>query len=251
MSNGIYVALSANVAIEKNLEVTSHNLSNVDTAGFKKSKAVFSEYVHKYSEPEIDEKMEEFGVPKDKSFVELSDVFTDFKMGHLKETGNSLDLAISGDAFFMVSKDDQQFLQRSGTFTVNNSGQITAYDGAFLLNRDGAPITVDPKTPVHINEAGEIYQNNQLVTSLKLSTVDDKRWLEKMGDNRYVKSAEGGTQNDAKADVLQGYLEAANVNMVAEMVEMIKIQRHYETAAKAIKAYDNMDSNAIKVGTVG
>jgi len=81
MSNGIYVALSGSVAIEKNMEVTSNNLANASTTGFKKDKAIFKEYLHKYRNSEIEPQMEENGAIQDKTFTELFDVFTDFSGG--------------------------------------------------------------------------------------------------------------------------------------------------------------------------
>lgn len=250
MTNGIYVALSGNVAVEKNMNVVSNNLANADTTGFKKDRTVFSEYVHKYRLGEIDEKMIENGTLQDKSFTDVDDVFTDFSLGSFKETGNPLDLALSGDAFFKVQKGEEIQLQRAGQFVINSDGQITAQDGALLLNSDGIPIAVDPEKTVNINEKGDVYQEDQLIGTIWLATADNKTWMEKISDTRYRITGDGN-EIPGKGEVYQGFLERSNINPVAEMVEMIKVNRHYEAASKAVKAYQSMDEKAInKVGSV-
>ncbi len=251
MSNGIYVALSANVAAEKNMDVVSNNLANATTVGFKKEKSIFYNYVHKYKDTEIPEKMKIQGTPQDKNFVDLDDTYTDFQMGSLKNTGNPLDFAISGDGFFKVEKDGTQFFQRQGVFMRGTDGTLICQDGASVLDINGAPIILQPDKEVHVTEKGEIFQGEVAVATIGMSTVDNKSWLEKRGDTRYVLTGQGAEIPSEEAMIHQGFLESANVNAVAEMVEMIKANRHYEAAAKAIKTYQNMDDKAInKVGVV-
>jgi len=161
------------------------------------------------------------------------------------------DIAIAGDAFFKVEKGEDVFFQRDGKFRLDSDGGVTTYDGAALLDSGGAPIVVTPEIPVHINEAGELYQGDEKIADIALMTVDDKRWLEKVGDSRYKLTENGGEEIPGERSVIQGYLETSNVNVVAEMVEMIKVERHYEAASKAIKAYEQMDEKAIsKAGNI-
>ncbi len=252
MSNGIYVALSGNVAIEKNLEVVSNNLANASTSGFKKEKSVFSEYIHKYKQSDIPEKMEEYYTQQDKSFTELSDTYNDHSQGSFRQTDNPLDLAIEGSGFFKVKKGEELFLQRSGEFTVDNEGYITDADGAYLLNENQEPIIVDRNAGVNIREDGMIVQGEDEVGRIALFDVNDTRWLTNKYGTRYTLDENSGVESTAQnSRIHQGYLESSNVNIVAEMTEMIKLQRHYETASKAIKAYQTLDEKAVnKVGVM-
>jgi flagellar basal-body rod protein FlgG len=252
MSNGIYVAASASIAAEKNLATVSNNLANVNTAGFKKDKSVFAEYLTQYKNDVVNEKMEENGVLQDKHFVSVDDTFTDFSNGSLKKTGNPLDLAISGDAFFKVKFNNQIFLQRSGDFAVSSDGRIVAKDGADVLDVSGNVIVVDPQFAVHIDENGGVWQNKQKIADLKLVSCDDKRWLQKVDKTRFVIASKGKEIDASNFSIHQGFLEQSNVNAIAEMVEMIKLNRHFDTASKAIHSYQDMDNAAInKVGRIG
>ena len=158
MSNGIYVPLSASIASEKNMDVTANNLANASTAGFKRGRSVFKDYVHNYEKLEIDDKMVENGAPQDKSFVMVDEVYNDYSVGNLKETGNPLDLAITGDAFFKVRKGGETFFQRAGNFMVSNTAFYIVLVGGLMLvagyvllylnskDADVAGITTDAKT---------------------------------------------------------------------------------------------------------
>lgn len=250
MSNGIYVALSGSVAIEKNLEVVSNNLANASTSGFKKEKSVFSEYIHQYKQKDIPEKMKEYSTPQDKSFSELSDTYNDHSQGSFKKTDNPLDLAIEGSGFFKVKKDNDLFLQRSGAFTVDSEGYITDADGAYLLNESQDPVMVDRNYGVNIREDGMVVQGEDEIDKIALFDVNDTKWLTNKYGTRYTLDEKSGVESLAENSKMhQGFLESSNVNIVAEMTEMIKLQRHYDTAAKAIKAYQTLDEKA--TNTVG
>lgn len=251
MTDGIYISASAAVAIEKNMASVANNLANANTAGYRKDSAIFTKYIHQYRNSEIPEMMVKNGAPQDKSFTMIDDTYIDFRVGALKETGNVLDTAIIGDGFFKVKKNDEVYFQRSGKFTMNSAGILTGEDGATVLDKKGGQITLDPQKSLHINESGEIFQDQKRVAQLAVSTVDNKAWLEKAGDTRFKLTGDGKEIPAVGIEVRQGVIEGSNVNPLAEMVEMINVNRHYDTAAKAIKSYQDMDDKAInKVGTV-
>ncbi len=252
MSNGIYVAASASIAAEKNLATVANNLANVNTAGFKKDRSVFAEFLADYKNDVVNEKMDENGVIQDKHFVSVDDTFTDFSNGSLKKTSNPLDLAISGDAFFKVRNQTGTFLQRGGNFAISSDGHIVAKDGSDLLDVSEKPVVVDPQFSIHIDEKGGVWQNKQKIADLKFVSCDDKRWLQKVDKTRFVVAGKGKEIDASDFSVHQGFIEQSNVNAVAEMVEMIKLNRHFDTASKAIHSYQDMDNAAInKVGRIG
>ncbi len=243
MSNGIYVGASSHVALEKQLETVSSNLANADTTGFKKNRTIFSEYLHQYSKNEISEKMRKSATPQDKHFVEINEVTTDFSQGGIQKTENPLDLAVSGDGFFTVREAGEELLQRSGRFTLDSEGVIVAEDGAELLDENGNTIAVDPNFDINITSDGAVLQNNAEIAKIEMKTVNDKGWLEKTHKTRY-KIHENADVVPAEVNIMQGYLEKSNVNPIEEMVKMIKVHRHYDVAAKAVKSYEEMDSKA-------
>lgn len=243
MSNGIYVGASAHVALEKQLETVSNNLANADTSGFKKNRTIFSEYMHKYSKNKIPEKMLKSATPQDKHFVDINEVITDFSQGGLKKTENPLDIAISGDGFFTVREAGEELLQRSGRFTLDSEGVIVAEDGAELLDENGNTVAVNPNFDINITGDGAVFQNNAEIAKIDIKTVNDKGWLEKTHKTRY-RIHENADVIPAEVSVMQGFLEQSNVNVIDEMVRMIKVNRHYDIAAKAVKSYEEMDSKA-------
>ncbi len=250
MTNGIYTALSANVAAERDMARVSNNLANADTTGFKRDKALFAEYVHRYRNDEIPEMMDDYGAIQDKHFVDVDGIYTDWAQGSLAETHNPLDIALSGEGFFKVRVGEEDLYQRGGSLRISDGGMLVGHDGSPVLDNVGNTILLDPEREVHINEGGVIYQGEEEVATLGLYDVDNRNWLMKVSDTRY-RLEEDGNEVPFEGAVHQGFLESSNVNIVEEMTNMIAVQRHYEAASKAIKAYQTMDDKAVnKVGNI-
>jgi flagellar basal-body rod protein FlgG len=171
-------------------------------------------------------------------------------------------LALGGNGFFAISYTNKQGetsikYTRDGAFTVDNDGYLRTSDGDYVLNRNGALnsdnaaanyVRVDPDQSFTVDTQGYIFQNNQLVGQIGVVDFADYNYISKYGENLYD-IVDGGQVIASDASVEQGCLEASNVNVVDEMVELITISRAYEAGQKVIQTEDSTLDKA--VNTVG
>ncbi len=242
---GLYTAASAMLAQKQNMKVITNNLTNADTDGYKRQGVVqstFSEMLITKITRGNSEPIGRLGTG-----VSLHDSYTDFSAGGYEFTDNKLDLALKGRGFFVVETPQGRRYTRNGNFTLNSKGEIVTQEGNFLLNTEGRHIQTLPDRELNIDGYGNLHFED--LTGGRIQVVDftDYNILAKEGDNNY-RLKEGINENDylQNADncqVVEGYLENSNVNIVEEMVKMIEATRAYETNQKMIQ---NMDSTLDK-----
>ncbi len=255
---GLYTALSGAMAQNLKLETTSNNLANVNTPGFKKDQQVFREYLTAYEKspqviqvPKVEASIESFYDMQggDKSYVDPIGTFTDFTQGSLKQTGNSLDVAIEGEGFFEVITPKGLRLTRSGSFSVDGLGQLVTKDGYPILKKaePGVPpeeriLKLNRTLPLAISNNGELVQDNESIGKLSVIEVSNKNGLQKEGQSLYSFRPNQVTQINpmANPNLHQGAIETSNVNVVQEMTDMIAATRLFETTQKALQAYDGI-----------
>lgn len=218
------------------LRIISHNLANVGTVGFKRELAV--------SRP-FDEQMTEAGVSAETTAPLTTSVtsYVDRSPGTLTHTGNPLDLAIEGNAYFVIDTGQQEAYTRQGTFRLDADGQLVTVSGQPVMTTAG-DIRLTSPTPV-IDTQGNIRDNGSIVGQLKLVTVPDPQSLQEVGNGLYIAANSAATGSADTARVRQGYTEAANVVTMNEMIRMIETVRHFETSQKLLQGYDAMLDRAI------
>ncbi len=208
--------------LEQN-DVVANNLANINTMGFKKD-LLFFDLVN--------------GDAKKPARSQLS---TDFSQGTLKETDNPLDFALSGKGFFTVETPDGPAFTRDGHFKLDGDGILRTQQGFPVLGESGQIILtgddVNPKD-ITVTENGEIYLGNEYVDRLLIQDVDDRGTLKKVGANLFVLNDDAQVQSLEKPDVHQGFLEGANVNPAEEMIQLIEIQRKFESMQRMVRAWD-------------
>ena len=126
---------------------------------------------------------------------------------------------------------------RDGSFTLTKEGYLVTKDGDFVQGTRG-DIRLDPLEETSIDDMGNIYQNGQLVATILITDFEDYNYLEHYGEN-YYQPVDGAQEAEPDALLLSGYLEASNVQVVSEMVDMIAISRAYETNQKIVQTYDS------------
>lgn len=261
MSKGIFTAVSGAIAQTAKLDTIANNLANVNTPAFKRDSQLFREYLTSYEKepgtitvPRVPASIESFYDMQggDKSYVDLNGTFTDFSQGAIKQTGNPLDVALEGDGLIEVATPNGVQLTRVGSFTLDGEGRLVTKQGYPVLT-EGAPAQ-DPATrvirltnsSVSINQAGEIFQDNQNIGKISVVSVGNKDALQKVGQSLYMfrdnLDPELAVGNNTKFH--QGYLEGSNVNAIREMTDMIATTRVFESTQKAIQAYDQMAGKA-------
>jgi len=253
MNRAMHAAATGMNAQQLYIDTIANNLANVNTTGYKRSKVEFQDLLYETIRPAGAvttvgvETPVQLQVGCGTRPVATPRIFT---QGDLTNTGNALDLAIQGDGFFQILRPDGVTVYtRDGSFKVSADGKIVTAAGyvvqpeitlpaetqSVLVGRDGT-ITV---TVAGSNEPYEVGQ-------LELVRFINPAGLKSIGDNLYemtVASGEpipGTPQSEGFGEVLQGYLEASNVEVVEEMVNMIVAQRAYEINSKAIRTADDM-----------
>ena len=246
MLRGLYTAYTGMLNEQYRMDIMSNNLANADTTGFKKEGSTSQAYADVMA-VKIKDVSENPNTPKrlgNMSLgVKIGETFTDFSQGSLRDTGNTYDIAIGGDGFFNLEFTSKSGVTstkytRDGGFTVTKDGYLVTKDGDYVLGENGRIQLSTTAGSTVFDDSGNIYQDDRLVASLKLTKFEDTNYLTHYGETMWdVK--EGAVSSDADdAKIYQGYLEMSNASVVKEMVNMITISRHYESNQKMLTTFD-------------
>lgn len=244
MVKGLYTAYTGMINEQNRMDVLTNNLANAATVGFKKEGAT-SQAFNDVLAMKIKDTTDA-GVARPLGNISLGvkvgENYTDYSQGSLRETGNTYDIALSGEGFFTIeftNKAGQTSTKytRDGGFTLNKDGYLVTKDGDFVLGRNGR-IRLDPLQSTTIDQMGNIWQQGRQVASLRITDFQDYNYLEHYGEN-YYQPVEGAREKNADYKTLSGYLEMSNIQVVSEMVQMISVSRAYETNQKIVQTYDS------------
>lgn len=255
MMRALWTASTGMIAQQINVDNISNNLANVNTVGYKKSRAEFKDLL--YETLERDTIRDGQGKPVNLQVghgVRTAAINKFFTTGNLEQTSNPNDLAIDGQGFFKVlGPNEEELYTKDGSFKLSIDGDTTKLvtsDGYFV-QCDGGEIDLgaDVKQLI-IDEAGNITVKRiddtlEEIGSLTIVTFLNPAGLESVGRNFYKATGASGeavdTANDGSGgSVLQGFLEYSNVQIVEEMVKLIQAQRAYEINSKSIQTSDEM-----------
>lgn len=251
MQDSMYSALFGALSNEHRLDVIANNLANANTTGYKQDRLAFKDVMIHFAHDQIMEPVTDLRAPRllpgptIMAKARLAMARTDFSQGGMRESGNPLDMAIMGEGFFKVRTSEGDFYTRNGNFHLTPQGVLVTGDGYEVLG-GGGPVTIG-QGDVVIGPSGRIMINGEEAGTIDVVTVDNLDGLEKVGNNLF-RIRNGSEAQETAADdfeLVQGYLEAANINVVEEMVNMIETQRAYEAYSKVIKNTDEIDEKVI------
>ncbi len=245
MVKGLYAAYSGMINEQNRMDVLTNNLANSSTTGYKKEgstsqafKDVLAYKIKDTSEyPRLAKNIGTMNLG-----VKIGENYTDYTQGAFKVTENIFDMAISGTGFFMVEFTNKAgqtstMYTRDGSFTLNKDGFLVTKDGDYVLDSFRRRIQLDPMKDTSIDAMGNISQNGTRIATVGLANFEDYNYLEHYGEN-YFRPVAGFKLAAADATIQSGYLEASNVQVVSEMVEMISVSRQYESNQKLIQTID-------------
>jgi flagellar basal-body rod protein FlgF len=243
MENTLLIGLSRQVMLERQMDVVSNNVANVNTNGFKADRSLFEEYLTSGAH-------EDNFAARDRrvSFVQDRGTFKDFTQGAAEQTKNPLDVAIDGRGFLVVQTPAGERYTRDGGMQINNQGQLVNASGYPVLGTSG-PIVFQP-TDKNVTIAADgnvtVVEGTNRVDSvrgkLRLVSFADPQKLVKEGSNLYSGLA---AQPDIKSTVRQGFIEKSNVNSVAEMSRMIEVTRAYTQISAMLQQQGDMRKSAL------
>jgi len=259
MVRGWYTGASGMLAQQRQLDVISNNLANLDTTSFKREVSVQKSF------PELLlRRLNDDGVIKNPFGssdiapiigklglgVETNEVFTVFEQGSLKQTNTPTDLALEGKGFFAVETPYGEKYTRNGNFIVGVEGYLMTKEGYPVMGENGRIFLQNQE--YKINQDGQIYtrpitepeSDSVFLDRLKIVEFENDRYLAKNGSSFYLSTPLSGdaiaAEGTERPSVIQGFVEASNVNVVNEMVRMIEVNRAYEANQKTIQAADTM-----------
>ncbi|SSC65377.1 flagellar basal-body rod protein FlgF [Ciceribacter selenitireducens] len=239
MQSGLYVSLSSQMALERRLTTIADNMANLNTVGFRSTEVKFDEVLSK-TQNDINAKI---------AFVNQGNDYLSTKNGELAQTGNALDFAIKGDAWFAIDTPAGQVLTRDGRFTMKETGELVSVRGYPVLDAGGAPIQLNRAGGVPaVGADGKIIQDDRQVATIGLFTADISK-----GFVRYENSGVSMVDqpqpvvDNPEVSIMQGYLENSNVNGIGEMTQLIQVNRAFESISSLMRDSESSLSDAIKV----
>jgi flagellar basal-body rod protein FlgF len=250
MNNGVLIGLSRMMALGRELEVVSNNIANINTTGYKADSAIFQEFLS----PGADHG-DFLGGDRRLSYVHDRATWHDLSPGPIKLTGNPLDVAIEGDAFFVVQTPRGERYTRNGAFQLNASGKLVTNEGYEVQGDGGAIQFQNNDGKIEIAEDGTVRvhegadnRSDALRGKLQIVRFDQPGRLQKDGSSMFLAPAGMPPQTPQAPQrwrVVQGGLEQSNVRGVIEMSRMIEITRTYTQIAGMLQQHSDMRRNAI------
>lgn len=254
------IAATGMSAQQLNVEVIANNIANINTTGFKRAKAEFTDLLYQAERVAgAPNRAGQEAIPEGTQVglgVRAAAVRNLHSQGALTKTGNRLDLALDGRGWFQVQgPDGEAFYTRAGALNKNATGQVVTLEGYAVQPAITIPASA---TTVQINEAGEVYVDAAgdgklaSIGQITLATFVNDAGLEALGSNLYRETAASGAAtvgvpgSIGVAKLHQGYLENSNVDPVKEITELITAQRSYEMNSKVIEAVDAMFGTVAK-----
>tara|TARA_R110000868_G_scaffold32400_1_gene117825 strand:+ start:7768 stop:8517 length:750 start_codon:yes stop_codon:yes gene_type:complete len=244
MDNTLMIGLSRQMALRQAMDVVANNIANANTAGFKVESLLL--------ENNSTSTASQADGPSDLQFVDAWGMGRDYRQGALEVTGRSLDVAIDGEGFFAVSVNGAEQFTRDGRFRLDETGQLTSFDGAPVLDANSrAPIVLDPSArSTTIAQDGAVMQDGIAMGNIGVFEVTNLGGISKQGNGRYVLTDNEDGRNDPQPIlapmVRQGFVEASNVQPIVEMTDMMTVMRSYQSVSKFIEQAEDINRRAIE-----
>ena len=242
MTRGVYTAAAGMLANQAAQDTIAQNLANASTTGYKEDVPRFESFL---SEPVSRlSPADRVSIGAIGSGAELRDETTNFAEGGLQQSGNPLDVALTGDAALVLQTPQGLRLSRDGSLSRDAQGTlIQTNTGQPVLDDHSRTLSIPTKTKtISISPLGDLSADGVKIGRIQLASLSNAVNPVKVGDNQFAVSAI--VPASPTATIRQGYLEASNVNIVKEMVSMISIMRAYETNQKMLQAEDDTTGKA-------
>ena len=253
MVRSLFTAATGMIAQQTQVDVTSHNIANVNTMGYKKNRDEFADLMYQV--------MSYAGTPTSTTTTHPTGIEVGLgvrpqaitkihSQGYFKETGNNLDMVIAGNGFFQVQMPDgTTAYTRNGAWKLDSDGNIVNDDGLQLVPNitipaDATQISIGIDGTVSVLQPGA--QEMQQVGQIEIVNFINPAGLHSSGDNLFLETGASGAPiigiagQDGLGQIKQGFVEMSNVQLVEEMTELITGQRAYEANSKAITTSDAM-----------
>ncbi|MFZ1110038.1 MAG: flagellar basal-body rod protein FlgF [Rhodomicrobium sp.] len=234
MQSSLYVALSAQVALQSRLEAIAQNVANTNTAGYRATEMKFDAVLSGMNDAPV-------------SFVSSGNKVIRLSAGDFVKTGNAFDVAVKGDAWLSVSTPSGQVYTRDGRMRMTSTGDLVSLRGDPIGDVGGAPIQLDPSggQPTIYND-GTIMQSGRRVGVLGLFVLDPNAKLTRVDGGLASSIAGNAVPDNIQYGVVQGFVEQSNVNSVTEMARLIYVQRAFDGVSATVQSAESSLKTAIQ-----
>jgi len=245
MQNTLLIGLSRQAALQRELDVVSNNVANMNTSGYKADGAVFEEFLS----PVARAAMTSARV----SFVHDRATWHNMSQGTVEQTGNPLDIAIQGNGFFVVQTPRGERYTRNGALQLNATGELVTAGGLPVLGENGPIRFQSTDRDISIAQDGTISvregtqtQTSSLRGRLRIVGFARPHQLQKDGDGTFSAAANNAARPEPESRVLQGSIEKSNVRSIAEMSRLIEVTRSYTQMATLLQQQSDMRQSALQ-----
>ncbi len=236
MDNSIYVALSRQMTLFRDMDVTANNIANIDTTGYQTEKTMFTDYL-------VDD-----GNREDIAFAQDIATYHDLSQGRMNATGNDLDLAIMGDGYFTVETAAGERYTRAGNFQIDAAGVLVTVDGYPVLDDAGERIEFAPEArDIRVGENGSLVVNGEEQAILGLVEFPNRQDLTRMHSTLFESDVPPVLANNSR--ILQGTLEKSNVEPVIELVRLTELSRSTGNTAQFIEVMYDLQRKSSNIWT--
>jgi flagellar basal-body rod protein FlgF len=235
MQNGLYVAVSAQVALQRRLETIADNIANMNTVGYRATGVSFEAEIAKAGDTRL-------------NYVSPGADYLSRRIGGLVKTDNPLDFAIQGDGWFGISTPSGPAYSRDGRARIDESGTLRTLSGDAILDAGGTPLLVDGAAgPLTVSSDGMISQNGRQIGAIGLFAIAPDSSLSRAENSGVIPDKPATPILDFTRDgVVQGAVESSNVDPVREMTRLIEVTRAFDGAAAEATQAEGSLRDAIK-----
>lgn len=273
MMRSLYSGVTGLRNHQTRMDVIANNIANVNTIGYKTSRTIFEDIYSETIQPAAGE------IPGSRGGVNPQQIGLGMKLSTIDVmhgraapayTGNTLDVSIEGEGFFIVqdpTNPDANFYTRAGNFKTDALGNLVTAGGLFVMSNELEPIAIEPiddYVSVEINSKGEVWaklregdgddnNGNVLIATLGIATFVNAGGLQKLGGNFYGATANSGEPvvsaagEEGAGKVIPGTLEMSNVDLAFEFTEMIVTQRGFQANARIITTSDQILEELVNI----
>ena len=233
MDNSIYITLSKQLGLFRDMDVTANNIANATTAGYTSEDMLFTDYL-------VGD-----GNKNKMAFSQDISTYRDTRQGALKATGNPLDIAISGKGYFTVETPLGVRYTRAGNFQLDGGGVLVTMDGYPVLDADGQRIQFEEEDrEITVGEAGNLTVDGEERGILGVVQFENEQLLERLSSTLFKSEVPGAQAEEGAVRVMHGMLESSNVDPITQMTHMIKVSRSVASTAKFIETMYDLERKA-------
>ena len=235
MQNGLYVALSAQVALERRLETIANNVANMNTVGYRADGVKFEAEIARAGGGRV-------------AYVSPGDDYISRRSGGLTKTGNPLDVAVQGEGWLAIDTASGVAYTRDGRMKISEAGDLQTLNGNAVLDAGGAPIALDPSAGAPVIAAdGMINQNGRRIGALGLFAIDGDAKLTRAENSSVIPDKPAIPILDSTDNgFVQGAVEGANVDPIREMAKLIAVTRTFDGVSVEVTQTETSFQDAIK-----